>query len=73
MTPNVTIAKWTVEQYHQMIAAGILDDQRVELLNGEIIEAIPAFMEILRLDVGFIPLVSLQPGKYERLSTDTLC
>lgn len=41
MTPNVTIAKWTLEQYHQMIEAGILDDQRVELLNGEIIEMSP--------------------------------
>jgi len=41
MTPNVTIAKWTLEQYHQMIAAGILDDQKVELLNGEIIEMSP--------------------------------
>ena len=41
MTPNVTIAKWTLDQYHQMIAAGILDDQRVELLNGEIIEMLP--------------------------------
>ncbi|WP_416672484.1 Uma2 family endonuclease [Egbenema bharatensis] len=41
MTPNVTIAKWTLEQYHRMIAAGILTDQRVELLNGEIIEMSP--------------------------------
>jgi Uma2 family endonuclease len=41
MTPNVTIAKWTLEQYHQMIDAGILDDRRVELLNGEIIELSP--------------------------------
>jgi Uma2 family endonuclease len=41
MTPNVTIAKWTLEQYHQMITAGILDDQPVELLNGEIIEMSP--------------------------------
>lgn len=41
MTPNVAIAKWTLEDYHQMIAAGILDDRRVELLNGEIIEMAP--------------------------------
>jgi Uma2 family endonuclease len=34
-------AKWTVETYHQMIAAGILADRRVELLNGEIIEMAP--------------------------------
>jgi Uma2 family endonuclease len=41
MIPHVITAKWTLEQYHQMIAAGVLDDQRVELLNGEIIEMPP--------------------------------
>lgn len=30
-----------LEQYHQMIAVGILDNQPVELLNGEIIEMSP--------------------------------
>lgn len=38
---TVTIAKWTLEQYHQMIAAGVLDQCAVELLNGEIIEMPP--------------------------------
>ena len=37
----ITIAKWTLEQYHQMIDAGILEDQPVELLNGEIVEMPP--------------------------------
>lgn len=41
MTTSITLAKWTLEQYHQMIAAGILNDQRVELLHGEIIEMAP--------------------------------
>ncbi|PSN16361.1 hypothetical protein C7293_02830 [filamentous cyanobacterium CCT1] len=41
MTPHVAVAKWTLEDYHQMIAAGILDDRRVELLNGEIVEMPP--------------------------------
>jgi len=36
-----TLAKWTVEDYHQMIAAGILCDRQVELLDGEIIEMSP--------------------------------
>lgn len=36
-----TIAKWTVDEYHHMIAAGILDNRRVELLKGEIIEMSP--------------------------------
>jgi Uma2 family endonuclease len=36
-----TLTKWTIDQYHRMIAAGILDDRRVELLKGEIIEMAP--------------------------------
>lgn len=38
---TVTRAKWTVEDYHRMVEAGILDDRHVELLNGEIIEMAP--------------------------------
>ena len=37
----VTTAKWTIDEYHQMIAAGILDNRCVELLQGEIIEMSP--------------------------------
>jgi Uma2 family endonuclease len=36
-----TPARWTVEDYHRMIAAGILSDRPVELLAGEIIEMAP--------------------------------
>ena len=36
-----TLAKWTIDEYHQMVAAGILDDRRVELLKGEIVEMSP--------------------------------
>jgi Uma2 family endonuclease len=38
---TITLAKWTLQNYHQMIAAGILDDRCVELLNGEIVEMVP--------------------------------
>lgn len=37
----LTLAKWTVEDYHQMIDAGILTERQVELLNGEIVEMAP--------------------------------
>ncbi len=37
----VTIAKWTLEDYHNMIEAGILANRSVELLNGEIIDMVP--------------------------------
>ena len=36
-----TLAKWSVEDYHRMIEAGILRDRRVELLVGEIVEMSP--------------------------------
>jgi len=36
-----TLAKWSVDDYHRMIAAGILRDRRVELLAGEIVEMSP--------------------------------
>lgn len=38
---SVTIAKWTLEEYHRMIQTGILDDRQVELLKGEIVEMSP--------------------------------
>jgi Uma2 family endonuclease len=36
-----TAAKWTINEYHRMIAAEILRDRKVELLKGEIVEMSP--------------------------------
>jgi Uma2 family endonuclease len=36
-----TLHKWSVEDYHRIIDTGILADQRVELLEGEIAEMSP--------------------------------
>ncbi|NEP10189.1 MAG: Uma2 family endonuclease [Symploca sp. SIO2C1] len=36
-----TIAQWNVDDYHQMIEAGILCDRQVELLDGDIVEMVP--------------------------------
>jgi Uma2 family endonuclease len=41
MTNNLTLAKWSVDDYHRMIEAGILIDRRVELLDGDILEMSP--------------------------------
>lgn len=38
---TITTAKWTLEDYHRMIDAGILEDRHVELLHGEIVEMSP--------------------------------
>ncbi len=37
----ITLAEWTIEEYHRMIVAGILDHRHVELLKGEIVEMSP--------------------------------
>ena len=32
---TATIARWTIDDYHAMIEAGLLVERRVELLNGK--------------------------------------
>ncbi|WP_017660176.1 Uma2 family endonuclease [Baaleninema simplex] len=34
---SVTTYKWTIDRYHQAIAAGVFDDEAIELLRGELI------------------------------------
>jgi Uma2 family endonuclease len=41
---SITIAKWTIEQYHELVNAGMLTDRRVELLEGDIVEMAPEGM-----------------------------
>jgi len=36
-----TTVRWTVDDYHRMIEAGLLVDKNVELLDGEIVEMSP--------------------------------
>lgn len=38
---SIITAKWTLEDYHHMIDAGILEGRHVELLKGEIVEMPP--------------------------------
>jgi Uma2 family endonuclease len=38
---SMVTAKWSLQDYHQMIETGLLDDRKVELLKGEIIEMSP--------------------------------
>ena len=38
---TLATAKWTLDDYHRMIAAGILQGRRVELIHGEIITMPP--------------------------------
>lgn len=41
---TLTTAKWTLAEYHQLVETGILDDKRVELLQGIIVEMPPEGM-----------------------------
>ena len=41
---TVTTATWTIEEYHQLVATGLLDDKRVELLQGIIVDMPPEGM-----------------------------
>lgn len=38
---TLTLAKWSIDEYHSMIEAGLLDNRQVELLKGKIIEMSP--------------------------------
>jgi Uma2 family endonuclease len=40
--PEILLKRWTVTDYHRMIASGVLTpDDRVELLDGQVIEMVP--------------------------------
>jgi Uma2 family endonuclease len=38
---TITISKWTLAEYHRMVDSGLLEDRRVELIRGEIVEMSP--------------------------------
>ena len=38
---TVTTAKWTLEEYHRMVEAGLFEGRAVEFLYGEIVEMSP--------------------------------
>ncbi|WP_309741334.1 MULTISPECIES: hypothetical protein [unclassified Chamaesiphon] len=38
---TLVTVKWSLDEYHQMIGSGLLDDRSLELIDGEIIEMSP--------------------------------
>lgn len=38
---TIVTARWSLQDYHQMIETGLLDERKVELVNGEVIEMSP--------------------------------
>jgi Uma2 family endonuclease len=61
-TEKPPLMKWTLDRYHELVRTGVLEDCRVELLNGEIVEMSPvdpvhddtqeALVEYLRTKLG---------------------
>jgi Uma2 family endonuclease len=41
---TITAAKWTINEYHRLVATGLLDEKRVELLEGIIVDMAPEGM-----------------------------
>jgi Uma2 family endonuclease len=37
----LSTAKWTIEDYHRIVASGVLAGRRVELIYGDIVEMVP--------------------------------
>lgn len=38
---TVTLYKWSIEDWHQLVDSGVLEDKNVELLNGDIVTMSP--------------------------------
>lgn len=59
------VARWAIDDYHKMIGAGLLDDRRVELLNGLIVEMSPEGPDHADLSTNLLEyLVSAANGRY---------
>ncbi|NER85446.1 MAG: Uma2 family endonuclease [Leptolyngbya sp. SIO1D8] len=62
----VTIARWTLSDYHAMIAAGLLKDQQIELLNGLVVEMAPEGPEHADCSTLLMPqLWRMANGRYQ--------
>ncbi|MFB2834744.1 Uma2 family endonuclease [Floridanema evergladense] len=64
MSVQLLRRKFTVEQYHQMIEVGILtEDDRVELIRGEIVEMTPIGRRHAAYVARFVQLLIIRLGQ----------
>ena len=62
----VTIARWTLDEYHAITAAGFLEGRRIELLNGLLVEMAPEGPEYADASTLLMPqLWSAAKGRYQ--------
>lgn len=63
---TVTIARWTLADYHGMLRAGLFESRPIELLNGLIIEMPPEGPEHADASTRLMPqLWSVARGRYQ--------
>ncbi|HZG40790.1 MAG TPA: Uma2 family endonuclease [Nodosilinea sp.] len=63
---SVTIARWTLADYHHMVKAGLFEGRPIELLNGLIVEMPPEGPEHADSSTRLMPLLwSVARGRYQ--------
>jgi Uma2 family endonuclease len=63
---TVTIARWTLADYHSMVRAGLFEGRPIELLNGLIVEMPPEGPEHADASTRLMPeLWSAARGRYQ--------
>ncbi|MGF1459619.1 MAG: Uma2 family endonuclease [Leptolyngbyaceae cyanobacterium] len=63
---TTTLLRWTIADYHRMIEAGLLDDRRVELLNGLVLEMAPEGPDHADLSTGVAEFfITRSQGRYQ--------
>ncbi|MEM6434286.1 MAG: Uma2 family endonuclease [Cyanobacteria bacterium P01_D01_bin.115] len=61
-----TLLRWTIADYHRMIAVGLLGDRRVELLNGLVLEMAPEGPDHADLSTGATEFFVMRSrGRYQ--------
>lgn len=66
MSNSLPIARWSLNDYHRMIEAGLLEDRSIELLNGFMVEMAPEGPEHADCSTRLMPqLWSAANGRYQ--------
>ena len=76
MGSTLTTVKWSLDDYHRMIEAGILGDRRAELLRGEIVETAPEgkpheYWVVHLKTMELVVFTELDAGRYQQQQTFT--
>lgn len=71
---TITIARWTLADYHRLVEMGLFQDRRVELLNGLIVEMSPESPDHADSSTQLMPkLWSAAKGRYQVRAAKPIC